>query len=85
LFDDRFVYKTAGTSKASVDRLNAEIKKALESPALKLDAFESWYMTPEQTAARIKSVTTSTAGSSNWSASSLSRTAAFLRPGANCV
>ncbi len=47
----------AGTSKAIVDRLNAEIKKAQESPDTKrkLEAFEPWYMTPEQTAARIKS------------------------------
>jgi len=49
------VFAPAGTSKAIVDRLNAEIKKALESPDIKLDAFEPWYMTPEQTAARIKS------------------------------
>lgn len=49
------VFAPAGTPKAIVDRLNAEIKKALESPDIKLDAFEPWYMTPEQTAVRIKS------------------------------
>ena len=49
------VFAPAGTPRAIVDRLNAEIKKALESPDIKLDAFEPWYMTPEQTAARIKS------------------------------
>ncbi|OGA41859.1 MAG: hypothetical protein A3G24_07300 [Betaproteobacteria bacterium RIFCSPLOWO2_12_FULL_62_13] len=40
-----------------VERLNAEIKKALESPDMKskLASFEPWYMTPEQTAARIRS------------------------------
>jgi len=51
------VLAPAGTPKAIVDRLNAEIKKAQDSPDMKskLEAFEPWYMTPEQTAARIKS------------------------------
>lgn len=49
------VFAPAGTPKAIVDRVNAEIKKALASPDIKLDAFEPWYMTPEQTAARMKS------------------------------
>src|SRR5436853_4635388 len=37
-----------------VDRLNAEIKKVLERPDNKLDAFEPWYMTPAETAARMR-------------------------------
>ncbi len=49
------VLAPAGTPKPIVDRLNAEIKKVLDSPDNKLDAFEPWYMTPEQTAARIRS------------------------------
>ena len=51
------VLAPAGTPKAIVDRVNAEIKKAQDSPDMrsKLESFEPWYMTPEQTAARIKS------------------------------
>ena len=49
------VLAPAATPKAVVDRLNAEIKKALSNPDIRLDAFEPWYMTPEQTAARIRS------------------------------
>jgi tripartite-type tricarboxylate transporter receptor subunit TctC len=51
------VLAPAGTPKAIIDRLNAEIKKALESPDMKskLESFEPWYMTPEQTQARIRS------------------------------
>jgi tripartite-type tricarboxylate transporter receptor subunit TctC len=48
------VLAPAGTPKPIVDRLNAEIKKILERPDNKLDALEPWYMTPEQTAARLK-------------------------------
>ena len=46
----------AGTPKAIVDWVNGEIKKAQTSPDMKerLEPFEPWYMTPEQTAARIK-------------------------------
>ena len=51
------VLAPAGTPKAIVDRLNVEIKKVQDSPDMKpkLQAFEPWYMTPEQTEARIKS------------------------------
>jgi tripartite-type tricarboxylate transporter receptor subunit TctC len=49
------VFAPAGTPKAIVDRVNGEIKRALESPDIRLDAFEPWYMTPEQTAARMRS------------------------------
>ena len=49
------MFAPAGTPKTIVERLNAEIKKALESPDIELDAFEPWYMTLEQTAARINS------------------------------
>ena len=49
------VFAPAGTPRAVVDRVNGEIKKALASPDIKLDAFEPWYMTPEQTAARVAS------------------------------
>jgi tripartite-type tricarboxylate transporter receptor subunit TctC len=46
----------AGTPKPIIDRLNAEIKKVLEAPDMKpkLEAYEPWYMTPEQTAARVR-------------------------------
>jgi tripartite-type tricarboxylate transporter receptor subunit TctC len=47
------LFVPAGTPKPIVTRLNAEIKKALESRDNRLDAFEPWYMTPEQTAARV--------------------------------
>ena len=49
------VFAPAGTPKPIVDRLNAEIKKVLERPDNKLDALEPWYMTPEQTQARMRS------------------------------
>ncbi len=51
------VFAPAGTPKAIVDWVNAEIKKAQTSPDMqsRLEPFEPWYMTPEQTAARIKS------------------------------
>jgi len=51
------VFAPAGTPRAVIDRVNTEIKNALNSPdmASRLAAFEPWYMTPEQTAARIKS------------------------------
>lgn len=51
------VFAPAGTPRPIIDRVNAEIKNALESADMKsrLAAFEPWYMTPEQTAARIKS------------------------------
>ncbi|MDB5904717.1 MAG: hypothetical protein JWM26_3595 [Betaproteobacteria bacterium] len=49
------VLAPAGTPKPVVDRLNAEIKKVVDSRDNRLDAFEPWYMTPEQTAARFKS------------------------------
>jgi tripartite-type tricarboxylate transporter receptor subunit TctC len=48
------VLAPAGTPKPVVDRLNAEIKKVIDSRDSRLDAFEPWYMTPEQTAARFK-------------------------------
>ncbi|MEO7729283.1 MAG: tripartite tricarboxylate transporter substrate binding protein [Burkholderiales bacterium] len=50
------VFAPAGTPKAVVDWVNAEIKKAQTSPDMqaRLEPFEPWYMTPEQTAARIK-------------------------------
>ncbi len=46
-----------GTPTAIIDRVNAEIRNAQNSPDRKsrLEAFEPWYTTPEQTAARIKS------------------------------
>ncbi|MDP1717323.1 MAG: tripartite tricarboxylate transporter substrate-binding protein, partial [Burkholderiales bacterium] len=51
------VLAPAGTPKAIIDRLNAEIKNAMDSPDMvkKLESYEPWYMTPEQTAARILS------------------------------
>ena len=49
------VFAPAGTPRPIVDRLNAEIKKVLERPDNKLDALEPWYMTPEQTQARMRS------------------------------
>ncbi len=51
------VLAPAGTPKAIVDQVNAEIRNAQNSPDMKsrLAAFEPWYMTPEQTAARIRS------------------------------
>ncbi len=51
------VFAPAGTPKAIIGRVNAEIKNALYSPDMqsRLAAFEPWYMTPAETAARIKS------------------------------
>ena len=51
------VFAPAGTPKAIIDWVNAEIKNAQTSPDMKsrLEPFEPWYMTPEQTAARIRS------------------------------
>ncbi|MFN7087501.1 MAG: Bug family tripartite tricarboxylate transporter substrate binding protein [Burkholderiales bacterium] len=51
------VLAPAGTPQAIVERLNAEIRKAMDSPDMKkkMEAYEPWYMTPEQTAARIRS------------------------------
>ena len=50
------VFAPAGTPKAIVDWVNAEIRNAQTSPDMKarLEPFEPWYMTPEQTAARIR-------------------------------
>jgi tripartite-type tricarboxylate transporter receptor subunit TctC len=49
----------AGTPKAIVDRLNAEVKKALEHPevakTLSVQTLDPMYMTPEQFARRMKS------------------------------
>jgi tripartite-type tricarboxylate transporter receptor subunit TctC len=51
------VFAPAGTPKSIVDWVNAEIKNAQTSPDMKsrLEPFEPWYMTPAETAARIKS------------------------------
>lgn len=51
------VFAPAGTPRAIVDWVNVEIKNAQNSPDMKprLEPFEPWYTTPEQTAARIKS------------------------------
>jgi len=51
------VLAPAGTPKAIIDRLNAAIKRAIDSPDTmkKMEAFEPWTMTPEQTDARIRS------------------------------
>lgn len=51
------VLAPAGTPRAIIDFLNAEIRKAENSPDTmkKMESFEPWTMTPEQTAARIKS------------------------------
>jgi tripartite-type tricarboxylate transporter receptor subunit TctC len=49
------VLAPVGTPKPIVDRVNAEIKKVLESRDNKLQDLEPWYMTPEQTAARFRS------------------------------
>ena len=48
------VFAPAGTPKPIVDRVNGEIKKVLDSRDNKLQDLEPWYMTPEQTAARMK-------------------------------
>jgi tripartite-type tricarboxylate transporter receptor subunit TctC len=49
------LFGPAGLPRPVVDKLNGEIKKVLDAPDARLDAFEPWYMTPEQTAARMKS------------------------------
>jgi tripartite-type tricarboxylate transporter receptor subunit TctC len=48
------VLAPAGTPKPIVDRINGEIRKVLDSRDNKLQDLEPWYMTPEQTAARMK-------------------------------
>lgn len=44
-------------AKPLVDRINAEIKKSLDHPDTqkRMEHLEPWYMTPEQTAARVRS------------------------------
>jgi tripartite-type tricarboxylate transporter receptor subunit TctC len=51
------VFAPNGTPKAIIDRLNGEIKKAIDSPELKkrLEDFEPWTMSPAEMNARIKS------------------------------
>ena len=51
------VFAPAGTPKAIIDRLNGEIKKAIDSPELKkrLEDFEPWTMSTQEMTARIKS------------------------------
>jgi tripartite-type tricarboxylate transporter receptor subunit TctC len=48
-----------GTSRAIVDKLNADLKKALDQPevarALSTQTLDPMHMTPEQFAARLKS------------------------------
>jgi len=50
------VFAPTGTPKTIIDRLNGEIKKAIDSPELKkrLEDFEPWTMTSAEMAARIK-------------------------------
>lgn len=50
------VFAPAATPKPIVDRLNAEIRKAIESPDMrkKLEDFEPWMLTLEQMGMRIK-------------------------------
>ncbi len=48
------LFAPAATPKPVIDRLNAEIKKVLERPDNKLDAFEPWYTTPEEAQARVR-------------------------------
>ena len=50
------VFAPAATPRTIVDKLNAEIKKAIESPQgrKRLEEFEPWVMSPEQMATRIK-------------------------------
>lgn len=48
------LFAPAATPKPVVERLNAEIKKVLERPDNKLDAFEPWYTTSEQAQARVR-------------------------------
>ena len=51
------VFAPTSTPKAIIDRLNGEIKKAIDSPDLKkrLEDFEPWTMSPAEMNARIKS------------------------------
>ena len=51
------VFAPTGTPKAIIDRLNGEIKKAIDSPELKkrLEDFEPWTMSPAEMTAHIKS------------------------------
>jgi tripartite-type tricarboxylate transporter receptor subunit TctC len=51
------VFAPAGTPKPVIDRLNGEIKKAIDSPDLKkrLEDFEPWTMSTQEMTARIKS------------------------------
>jgi tripartite-type tricarboxylate transporter receptor subunit TctC len=51
------VFAPTGTPKPIIDRLNGEIKKAIDSPDLKkrLEEFEPWTMSSQAMAARIKS------------------------------
>ena len=51
------VFAPAGTPKPIIDKLNTEIKKAIDSPELKkrLEEFEPWTMSPQAMAARITS------------------------------
>ena len=48
------LFGPAGLPRPIVDRLNAEIRKVHDSRDNRLDAFEPWSMTPDQTAARMK-------------------------------
>lgn len=50
------VFAPAATPKPIVDRVNAEIKRAIDSPDTqkRLEEFEPWTMTPPQMAARLK-------------------------------
>jgi len=48
------LFGPAGLPRPIVDRLNAEIKKVQDSRDNRLDAFEPWSMTPDQTAARMR-------------------------------
>jgi len=51
------VFAPAGTPKPIIDKLNSEIKKAIDSPDLKkrLEDFEPWTMSSAEMTARIKS------------------------------
>ncbi len=51
------VFAPTGTPKAIIDKLNGEIKKAIDSAELKkrLEDFEPWTMTPQEMTARIQS------------------------------
>ena len=51
------VFAPTGTPKAIIDKLNDEIKKAIDSAELKkrLEDFEPWTMTPQEMTARIQS------------------------------